>query len=103
MRAIHDNFSVQIRNRLKITGMGLGLVRLLQDAGRVEEARMTLGALENGFRGDATQSDIPSNKPHTTWLGIRSRNCWNLRGRSQAIHGISSFAIVVCLIVQRFK
>ena len=34
MLAIHDQFTYQLRNRLKTTGMGLGLVRLLQDAGR---------------------------------------------------------------------
>jgi hypothetical protein len=50
MRAIHDQFSPQIRNRLKTTCMGLGLVRLLQDAGLTEEARTTLSALENGFQ-----------------------------------------------------
>ena len=42
MLAIHDQFTHQMRNRLKTTGMGLGLVRLLQDAGALEEARTTL-------------------------------------------------------------
>ena len=51
MLAIHDQFTHQMRNRLKTTGMGLGLVRLLQDAGLTEEARTTLYSLENGFYG----------------------------------------------------
>ena len=51
MLAIHDQFTQQMRNRLKTTGMGLGLVRLLQDARRTEEAISTLSSLETGFRG----------------------------------------------------
>jgi hypothetical protein len=48
MIAIHDQFTRQLRNRLKATGMGLGVVRLLQDAKRFEEARTILYLLENG-------------------------------------------------------
>ena len=51
MLAIHDRFTSQMRNRLKTTAMGLGLVRLLQDAKRFEEARTTLYALEKGLQG----------------------------------------------------
>ena len=63
MLAIHDQFTRQMRRRLKTTGMGLGLVRLLQDAGLTEEARTTLSSLENGFQGVAEESDTPSQKP----------------------------------------
>ena len=56
MIAIHDQFTRQMRNRLKTTAMGLGLVRLLQDAGQTEEARTTLLSLENGFQGVAEKS-----------------------------------------------
>lgn len=56
----HDQFTPRIRSRLKTTGMGLGLVRLLQDARRTEEARATLSSLENAFEGVATASDKPS-------------------------------------------
>ena len=51
MLAIHDQFSHEVRDRLKTTVMGLGLVRLLQDAGRIAEARATLYSLEHGFQG----------------------------------------------------
>jgi hypothetical protein len=51
MLATHDQFTHKVRNRLKTTVMGLGLVRLLQDAGRFAEARATLYSLENGFQG----------------------------------------------------
>jgi hypothetical protein len=51
MRAIHDQFTHQTCDRLKTTCMGLGLVRLLQDAKRFEEARTTLYSLETGFQG----------------------------------------------------
>ena len=60
MLAIHDPFTRQMRNRLKTAGIGLGLVRLLQDAGRIEEARRTLHALENGFQSSAEESDRPT-------------------------------------------
>ena len=63
MLAIHDHFTQQMGNRLKTTVMGLGLVRLLQDAGLNEEARTTLYSLENGFQGDAEESDKPRQKP----------------------------------------
>jgi hypothetical protein len=62
MLAIHDQFTHQMRNRLKTTGMGLGLVRLLQDAGLTDEARTTLSSLENDFQGVAEESDKPSQK-----------------------------------------
>jgi hypothetical protein len=63
MLAIHDQFSDQIRNRLKTTGMGLALVRLLQDARLTAEARTTLSLLENGFQGVGEQSYKPSPNP----------------------------------------
>jgi hypothetical protein len=63
MLAIHDQFTHQMRNRLKATVMGLGLARLLQDAGRTEEARTTLHSLENGFQGVAEKSNKPNRKP----------------------------------------
>jgi len=59
----HDQFTHQMRNRLKTTGMGLGLVRLLLDAGLTEEARTTLSSLEHGFQGVSTASDKASEKP----------------------------------------
>jgi hypothetical protein len=66
MLAIHDQFTHEMRNRIKITCMGLGLVRLLQDAGRTEEARTTLASLENGHRGVAEESNKPSQNPRKT-------------------------------------
>jgi hypothetical protein len=63
MSAIHEQFTHQLRRRLKTTGMGLGLVQLLQDAGLIEEARTTLYSLENGFQGAAEKSATPMQKP----------------------------------------
>jgi hypothetical protein len=40
----------QMRDSLKTTGMGLGLVRLQMDVGRTEEARRTLASLQDDFR-----------------------------------------------------
>jgi 3-dehydroquinate synthase class II len=60
MLAIHDQFTRQMRRRLKTTCIGLGLVRLLQDARRFDEARTTLYSLENGFQGVPMESDDPS-------------------------------------------
>jgi hypothetical protein len=63
MFAIHDHFSRQMRNRLKFIAMGLGLLRVLQDAGLAEEARAILYFLENGVQGVAEGSGKPSRKP----------------------------------------
>jgi hypothetical protein len=63
MLAIQNQFTHQLRRRLKTTGMGLGLVRLLQDAGLIEEARKTLYSLEIGFQGAAEKSATPIQKP----------------------------------------
>ena len=52
----------QMRNRLKTTVMGLGLVRLLQDVGLTEEARATLYSLENPSRGDVEAPCKPIRK-----------------------------------------
>ncbi len=66
MVAIHEQFTLQMRNRLKTAGMGLGLVRLLQKARRFEEARSTLSMLENGFQGVAVQTEKRSQQPRKT-------------------------------------
>jgi hypothetical protein len=63
MLAIHDRFTQQMRNRLQTTSIGLGLVRLLQDAGLTDEARTTLGALENSLNGVAEELVKPVQKP----------------------------------------
>jgi hypothetical protein len=63
MHPIHAPFSPRMRNRLLTTGMGLGLVQLLQDARRFEEARTTLYALEDGFQGIAEEADKSSQSP----------------------------------------
>ncbi len=61
MLAIHDQFTRQMRNRLETTAIGLGLVRLLQDARRFEEAKTILYSLENEFQG--AQEEKPGQKP----------------------------------------
>jgi hypothetical protein len=45
MRTIRDHFTQQVCNSLKTTSIGLGLVRLLQDAGRNEEAKTIFSSL----------------------------------------------------------
>jgi predicted N-formylglutamate amidohydrolase len=47
----NDPLTQQMCNRLKTTSIGLGLVRLLMDAGRTEEGRTTLAALQDGCHG----------------------------------------------------
>jgi hypothetical protein len=59
----HNHFTKQMRTRLETTAIGLGLVRLLQNAGRTEEARAILASLENGFQCAAPESDKASQKP----------------------------------------
>ena len=58
MLTIHDQVTRQMCDRLETTCIGLGLVRLLQDAKRFEEARTVLYALEGG-----TQSAKANHKP----------------------------------------
>jgi len=65
MRATHDLFSDHVRSRLETVGMGLGLVRLLLDAGLLQEARTTLNMLENGSQLVA-KSNESSRKPCKT-------------------------------------
>jgi hypothetical protein len=53
MRALSskaDQNTRQLRDRLKTTGVGLGLLRLQLDAGMTEEARTTLSSLQNDFQ-----------------------------------------------------
>lgn len=57
----NDQFTHQLRNRLKTAGMGLGLVRLLMDSRRTEEARMALASIQNGFQYVAEASETPMN------------------------------------------
>ena len=66
MLVIHDQLTKQMCDRLTTTCIGLGLVRLLQDAKRFEEARTTLFSLKNGFQGVAAESVEPSQKPSKT-------------------------------------
>jgi len=73
MVAIHDHFSRGVRNCLKTACMGLGLARLLQDAGRTEEARAALALLENGFQDAGEASDKPRHQPGRNRLKGTSR------------------------------
>jgi len=82
MVTIHDQFSQQVRNRLQTTGMGLGLARLLQDAGRIEEARTTLSSLEIGFPCDAAESETPSQQPRKANRSRRVSGRFPVRVRS---------------------
>lgn len=63
MLTIHDQPTHQICDGLETVVMGLGLVRLLQDARRFEEAKATLCSLEEGFQKVAERSDKKNPKP----------------------------------------
>jgi MoxR-like ATPase len=45
-----DRSSRQLTQRLKTTGLALGLLRLQLDAGRGDEARLILAALQDDFQ-----------------------------------------------------
>jgi hypothetical protein len=52
MLSVHgknNRVTSQLRDRLKTTSMGLGLVRLQMDAGLTEEASTTLASLQDDF------------------------------------------------------
>jgi hypothetical protein len=76
MLAIHDQFTHQNSDRLKTTCIGLGLVRLLQDAKRFEEAKATLYSLETSFQGGESEmpSQRPSNRPNRITRSRASRS-----------------------------
>jgi hypothetical protein len=73
MLANHDHFTQQMCDRLTTTCIGLGLVRLLQDAKRFEEARATLCLLEGVGSGK------PSKKPCKTKRITRSHSAASIR------------------------
>jgi predicted N-formylglutamate amidohydrolase len=66
----NDQFTHQMCNRLKTTGIGLGLVRLLMDAERPEEARTTLAMLQNGCQGVEQVAEKPN--PSTSKRAAKS-------------------------------
>src|ERR1019366_5396233 len=80
MLAIHDQFTRQMRNRLETTAIGLGLVRLLQDAKRFDEAKTILYSLENEFQ-DA--SERPSKKPCKMKGVIKTASCSSTRAAAE--------------------
>lgn len=73
----HDPLTARLRNRLTTTGIGLGLVRLLLDAGLTEDARTTLASLQAGLPDVAAGPDrLPLGRPArvvSTILTGRSR------------------------------
>jgi hypothetical protein len=73
MLAIHDRFTHQSCDRLETTCIGLGLVRLLQDAKRFDEARTTLYSLEG------VEAAKPSPKPSKAKRITRSRSSGSTR------------------------
>ena len=77
------NSHAELANRLKTTCMGLGLVRLLQDAKRFEEARTTLYPLESDFRSvDVGKSNLKPCKANRL-KGDSSRFSFVSMGTSQ--------------------
>jgi hypothetical protein len=86
MLTIHDQSTDQMHNRLKTIGMGLGLVRLLQELGLTEEARTTLSSLEIGFESIAEESDKASHNP-------RKANRLKVVSKTSLAHG-QSFGFV---------
>jgi hypothetical protein len=74
MLAIQDHFSHQLRDHLKTTAMGFGLVRLLQDAGMTEEARTTLYSLENGFQIEVQDEPAVCQSPESFYVATAGSN-----------------------------
>jgi hypothetical protein len=70
IRDQQDQVTQRMRICLKTTGMGLGLVRLLMDAGMTEEARTTLASLGNGYQGIAESVQCDANQCHHVYLGV---------------------------------
>ncbi len=77
MNTTHEPFTRQMSDRLETTAIGLGLMRLLQDARRFKEAREILDLLQygNGPVAKDTSAPSPANRidadelhPHTLSL-----------------------------------
>ncbi len=80
MLEVHGPFTQQMRSLLKAKVMGLGLVRLLQDAGRTEEARSTLYSLECGFQvivGKSEKAKRKAGKGNRLKGFTRTAFCWS--------------------------
>jgi hypothetical protein len=74
MLAVHDQFTRHMRNRLQTTTIGLGLVRLLQDARRFDEAKTVLHLLETKFKGEPKKvTPAALNILHISRTGVRPR------------------------------
>ena len=58
----NDQLTHQMPNRHKTTAIGLGLVRLLMDAGRTEEAKATLTFLANDLQRE-NEWEMPTELP----------------------------------------
>jgi carbon storage regulator CsrA len=80
-----EAFGRQLCDRLRTTGMGLGLLRLQLDAGRVEEARITLTQIQDDLQvlrygvegemaGPPTRPPAKSPKPRKALLVEDDRN-----------------------------
>jgi len=64
MLSFHDHVTSPMCDRLETSSIGLGLVRLLQDAKRFDEARMLLYALESGFQSAKAKPGKRTQKLH---------------------------------------
>src|SRR5713101_2204438 len=72
-----DQFTRKLRDRLKTTGVGLGLLCLQLDAGMTKEARTTLSSLQNDFQlllHGVKETEKPPVKPHVGLTGDRWRS-----------------------------
>jgi hypothetical protein len=80
MRARHfrvDQTTRQLSDRLKTTGVGLGLLRLQLDAGMTDEARTTLSSLQNDLQLlllGVKEMEKPLAKPYVGLTGDRWRS-----------------------------
>jgi hypothetical protein len=70
MLANHDRFTNEMRTCLQTTAIGLGLVRLLQDARRFDEAKTTLYAIEEGFQAGGEEVSQPELDSRSSASGL---------------------------------
>ena len=67
-----NRFTGQLRDHLKTTCMGLGLVRLQMDVGLTKEARTTLASLQDDFQLLLHGVDNPMEIPVNTYAGMNA-------------------------------
>lgn len=92
-----DSFTNRLRDRLHVTGVTLGLLRLQLETGRTEDARTTMAAIQQDFQlllhgldGECSSSEPEQSRKNS----VRSRKRARPKGKKMA-HSLDYFASTI--------